>query len=375
MPGNLKGITVVSVEQAVAAPYASMRLASEGARVIKVERPEGDFARNYDTMVGGHSAYFLWLNRGKQSVCLDLKSDDDRALLKRVIAEADVLIQNLKPGTMAKLGLAVDELRAEHPRLIACSISGFGEEGPFADLKAYDLIVQAEAGLCSITGTPDGPARVGVSVCDIAAGMSAHAAILQALFHRERSGEGSTIKVSLFDALAEWMNVPYLQHVHGGFETQRSGVNHPSLAPYGAYATRGGGKVIFSVQNQREWAAFCEKVLDDTALATDPRFATNMERLDNREALDAIVLERFAQLEMDDALALLKVSGLACGRLNGIADLAQHPHLSTTPVKVGGEQVDVILPGAKAKGASVPKLSIPEKGQDTEAVTREFAAR
>ena len=372
MSGSLEGITVVSVEQAVAAPYASMRLAAEGARVIKVERPEGDFARNYDTMVGGHSAYFVWLNRGKQSVCLDLKSSEDRKLLRRVIADADVLIQNLKPGTMAKLGLAVDDLRAEHPRLIACSISGFGEEGPFADLKAYDLIVQAEAGLCSITGTPDGPARVGVSVCDIAAGMSAHAAILQALFHRERSGEGSTIEVSLFDALADWMNVPYLQHVHGGFETQRSGVNHPSLAPYGAYATETGQQVIFSVQNEREWVAFCDKVLGNGMLATDERFANNMVRLKHREALDAIIIERFKMLALDDALTLLKQSGLACGRLNGIADLAGHPHLSTVPVQVGDDTIEVISPGAKTKDAMQQTLCVPEKGQDTETIMREF---
>jgi crotonobetainyl-CoA:carnitine CoA-transferase CaiB-like acyl-CoA transferase len=361
---DLDGITVVSIEQAVAAPYASMRLAADGARVIKIERPEGDFARRYDTLASGQSAYFVWLNAGKESICLDLKLEEDKSLLLQIVSEADVVIQNLKPGTMAKLGLAIDDLRAQFPSLITCSISGFGEEGPFADLKAYDLIVQAEAGLCSITGTQDGPARVGVSVCDIAAGMSAHSAILQALFHRERTGEGSALEVSLFDALADWMNVPYLQHRYGGFETKRSGVNHPSLAPYGAYPTRDGRKIIFSVQNEREWVWFCEHVMGSSDLATNERFANNMLRLANREILDDLINARFAQLEMDEALELLKISGLACGRLNGVAELANHPHLRTRSVLSDGEAFEVIAPGVQKSGALPTQLSVPVKDQD-----------
>ncbi|WP_432199884.1 CaiB/BaiF CoA transferase family protein [Erythrobacter sp. W53] len=373
MSGDLSGIVVVSIEQAVAAPYASMRLAADGARVIKVERPEGDFARNYDDLVHGHSAYFVWLNRGKESVCLDLKDSKDKELLKKVIAKADVLIQNLKPGTMRKLGLAIDVLRKAHPKLICCSISGFGEDGPYSDLKAYDLIVQAEAGLCSITGTPENPARVGVSVCDISAGMSAHAAILQALFKRERTGEGTTIEVSLFDALADWMNVPYLQHRYGDFQTKRSGVNHPSLAPYGAYETGDGRKVIFSVQNEREWIAFRDKVMDDAALADDLRFATNMDRLANRRALDELIAIRFAKLTLEQAIELLEESSLAYGRLNSIGDLAQHPHLRTVEVVLGDKQAQVIAPGIRHSSEEFGPAKVPGIGANTDEVWSEFS--
>ena len=375
MTNDLDGILVVSVEQAVAAPYASMRLAADGARIIKVERPEGDFARNYDNLVHGESAYFVWLNRGKESLCLDLKQDADRALLKSIVAEADVLIQNLKPGTMAKLGLAIEDFRAAKPNLICCSISGFGEDGPYANLKAYDLIVQAEAGLCAITGSADNPARVGVSVCDIAAGMSAHAAILQALFRRERFGEGATIEISLFDALADWMNVPYLQHRYGDFETKRSGVNHPSLAPYGAYATSDGRMVIFSVQNDREWVAFRDKVLGDPALADDTRFTTNMDRLKHRAELDALIVARFAALSLDDAIALLEASGLAYGRLNDIAALAQHPHLRTASAILGEHSIDVIEPGVRRKDGVQSSSTVPAKGAQSAEIRAEFSNR
>jgi crotonobetainyl-CoA:carnitine CoA-transferase CaiB-like acyl-CoA transferase len=372
MSGDLEGVLVVSIEQAVAAPYCAMRLADAGARVIKVERPEGDFARNYDTLAKGQSAYFVWLNRGKESLCLDLKSDADKALLMRVIKDADVLIQNLKPGTMAKLGLPMEQLLADHPRLIGCSISGFGEEGPLSRLKAYDLIVQAETGLCSITGTPESAARVGVSVCDIAAGMTAHAAILQALFARERTGQGRQIEVSLFDALADWLNVPYLQHRYGNFETPRSGVNHPSLAPYGAYATQGGQQIIFSVQNQREWRQLCELVMEDAELADDPRFATNMDRLDYRAELDGLIASRFSSLTLKEASQLLEASGIAYGRLNSIEGLASHEHLRTVKVESEGGELHVIAPGAQFAGATPANPTVPEHGAHTQSIRDEF---
>lgn len=380
MSSDLAGVLVVSIEQAVAAPYCTMRLADAGARVLKVERPEGDFARNYDNLVAGQSAYFVWLNRGKESVCLDLKDAADRALLERMIAEADVLVQNLKPGTMAKLGLSMERLLSENPRLIGCSISGFGEEGPLSRLKAYDLIVQAETGLCSITGTPEAAARVGVSVCDIAAGMTAHSAILQGLYARERSGVGRRIEVSLFDALADWMNVPYLQHRYGGFATPRSGVNHPSLAPYGAYRVADGPQVIFSVQNQREWHQFCELVISDPSLADDPRFATNMQRLDNRAALDVLISQKFAQMTLADACALLEQSGIAYGRLNDIAGLAAHEHLRTLRIETEGGEIHVIAPGAQVADAAPvsgrPNSGVvPAKGAHSATIRAEFTPK
>ena len=282
---DLAGILVVSVEQAVAAPYLTSRLADAGARVIKVERPEGDFARSYDALVHGESAYFVWLNRGKESICLDLKTPGDAALLSAMIARADVFVQNLAPGVIERLGFGADALRAAHHRLITCAISGYGDDGPYRDLKAYDLLVQAESGLSSITGNESGLARVGVSVCDIAAGMTAFQAVLQALFARERSGAGRHIAVSLYHALADWMNVPYLQFVYGGKVPDRAGLNHPTIAPYGAYACGDGKAVLISIQNEREWATFCAEVLGDGAIATDPRFAGNTQRVANRPAL------------------------------------------------------------------------------------------
>lgn len=369
MTRPLEGVTIVSVEQAVAAPYASSRLADAGARVIKVERPEGDFARNYDTMVEGQSAYFVWLNRGKESIRLDLKTDDDLALLEQLIADADVFIQNLKPGSLDKLGLSLDALRQRHPRLIACEITGFGREGPFSHLKAYDLIVQAEAGLCSITGTPEGPARVGVSVCDIAAGMNAHAAILQALFHRERSGEGASIQISLFDAVADWMNVPVLQLAYAGYETRRAGVNHPTLAPYGAYGCADGKEVVFSVQNDREWVAFCARVLARPELTRADGFADNMARLVNRQALDQIVNRVFSAISSREAMMQLEAAGIACGRLNSVADMASHPHTRKVQVMTPEGPIDIIAPAPIFNGDKSPPLGrVPRLGEHDQVV-------
>nr|WP_315474562.1 CaiB/BaiF CoA-transferase family protein [uncultured Sandarakinorhabdus sp.] len=372
MSGPLAGLLVVAVEQAVAAPFASSRLADAGARVIKIERPEGDFARRYDSLAKGQSAYFVWLNRGKQSICLDLASEADRALLTAMLAKADVFIQNLKPGSLERLGFPVAELRGRHPRLICCTITGFGSDGPFSHLKAYDLIVQGETGLCAITGTPDGPARVGVSVCDIAAGMTAHAAILQALYRRERTGEGAAIEVSLFDALADWMNVPYLHHALGGRDTARAGVNHPSLAPYGAFRCKDGQQIIFSVQNQAEWRRFCALFLGDADMADDPRFAANMDRLRHRAALEQRVQAAFDTLDAAAAMARLEASGIAYGRLNDVAGLAAHPHLRTIAVATEAGELHVIAPAALVDGACAAARQVPALDADGNSLRAEF---
>ncbi|MGY4627163.1 CaiB/BaiF CoA transferase family protein [Bradyrhizobium sp. USDA 4486] len=369
----LEGITVVAVEQAVAAPYASSRLADAGARVIKVERPEGDFARNYDKLVQGESAYFVWLNRGKESICLDLTVEQDRSVLEAMVAQADVFIQNLKPGSITKLGFGSADLRKRHPRLITCDISGFGDGGALSHLKAYDLIVQAETGLCAITGTAQGPARVGVSVCDISAGMTALNAILQALLLRERTGERTAIQVSLFDAIADWMNVPVLQFDYGGYHTARAGVMHPSLAPYGAYRCADGKEVIFSVQNDREWVNFCTKLLKRPELIRHPDFLDNMHRIRARASLDEIIVYWFAQISSEEAMSELEAAGLAYGRLNQIEDVSKHPHLRRLPVSTPAGDIHVIAPGAIFDGETAPVLRpVPARGAHSRMLREEF---
>lgn len=369
---DLSGILVVSVEQAVAAPYCSSRLAEAGARVLKIERPEGDFARGYDRLVHGESAYFVWLNRGKESVCLDLRTEAARATLGRMIAEADVFIQNLAPGAIARLGFAPEELRARHPRLITVSISGYGDAGPYRRLKAYDLLVQAESGLSSITGTEEGMARVGVSVCDIAAGMTAHQAVLQALYARARSGEGRHIAVSLFHALTDWMNVPYLQYVYGGKAPLRSGLSHPTIAPYGAFAGSDGKLVLLSVQNEREWAAFCARVLGQPEIASDPRFADNSARVAHRAELDGLVAEIFAREPRDALVARLEQAAIAYGRVSDLEDLSQHPQNRYVEVETPTGPVRMLAPGALVDGASPEFGPVPACGAHTAAVLREF---
>ena len=322
---DLQGLVVISVEQAVAAPYASGRLAAAGARVIKVERPEGDFARHFDRYVNGSSAYFVWLNQGKESIRLDLKSEDDLGILRRMAAAADIFIQNLAPGAIGRMGLGAEDLRYRHPRLITCDISGYGEDGPYRDQKAYDLLVQAESGLASLTGVPDSPGRVGVSVCDIAAGMTAYQSILQALIGRGISGEGRAIKVSLYHAMADWMNVPYLQHVYGGHTPARPGLAHPTIAPYGVYACADGRAILLAIQNEREWERLCAIALEKPEIATDSRFANNPNRVANRPALDGIIGEVFSTLTRDEAIDRLEAAGIAYGRLSSLDDLALHP--------------------------------------------------
>ncbi|MGB1863086.1 MAG: CaiB/BaiF CoA transferase family protein, partial [Candidatus Puniceispirillum sp.] len=303
---ELDGLFVISIEQAVAAPYASCKLADAGARVVKIERPEGDFARKYDADALGSSSYFVWLNRGKESLRLDLKDADDLAMLHRMIARADIFIQNLMPGAIERLGFSSQSLRDTYPRLITCDISGYGSTGEFSQMKAYDFLVQAEVGLAQITGAPQAPGRVGVSICDIAAGMTAYQAILQAIIARYKTGLGRGIEVSLFGALADWMNVPYLQHHYGGKTISRPGLHHPSIAPYGAYQCGDGQVILISIQNEREWKRLCAEVLGDPSVASDSRFASNIARVENRVELDAMILSVFAQHNIQVVADLLK---------------------------------------------------------------------
>ena len=369
---DLSGLLVVSVEQAVAAPYAASRLADAGARVIKIEREEGDFARRYDRAVDGESAYFVWLNRGKESVVMDLKDPADQATLRRMIAKADVFIQNLAPGALARLGLDPDTLRRDNPRLITCSISGYGEDGPRKDLKAYDLLVQAETGLAEITGDGASRARVGVSVCDIAAGMTAFQAILQALIGRSVTGKGRHIAVSLFHALADWMNVPYLQYAYGGIYPERSGLNHPTIAPYGAYPCADGKPILFSIQNEREWAALCAEVLGDAAIATDPRFADNVARVANRTALDEIIVAAFATAPREAIAERLEAAKIAYGRVSSLEDLKNHPQNLHIAVDTPAGRKRMLAPGA-LHDRELPAFGpVPALGAHTEAVKREF---
>lgn len=370
--GDLSGLLVISIEQAVAAPYVSGKLADAGARVIKIERPEGDFARGYDHLVHGESAYFVWLNRGKESVCLDLKEPADKALVLRILEQADIFIQNLAPGAVERLGLAPDDLRARNPRLITLSISGYGDEGPYAGRKAYDLLVQAESGLSAITGNEAGPARVGVSVCDIACGMTAYQALLEALIARGISGKGRHISVSLFHALADWMNVPYLQYAYGGKVPERRGLSHPTIAPYGAFIASDGGALLFSIQNEREWARFCAEVLDAPVLSRDPRFSTNAQRVANREALDGLIAEVFARRPRADLAEALEAAGIACGQVSSMADLADHPQNRFVEVDTPTGPVRMLAPGAMVAGRQLHPGPVPTLGQHTEAVRAEF---
>ncbi|MFX0545072.1 CaiB/BaiF CoA transferase family protein [Roseovarius sp. S1116L3] len=373
MAGDLAGLVVVSVEQAVAAPYVSGRLAEAGARVIKVERPEGDFARGYDHLVHGESAYFVWLNRGKESVCLDLREEGDKALLHRMLAKADVFIQNLAPGAISRLGFDQAELREAYPRLITVAISGYGEDGPLKDLKAYDLLVQAESGLSQITGTGDAQARVGVSVCDIAAGMTAFQAVLQALIGRGITGKGRHLSISLFHALTDWMNVPYLQYVYGGKVPVRSGLNHPTIAPYGAYTCADGKDVLFSIQNEREWRVFCVDILGLPDLPQDPRFDSNSHRVEHRGALDEIIKPIFAKTPRDEMAERLEAARIAYGRVSTMDDLAQHPQNRFVEVGSPTGPVRMLAPGALADGEVVRPGDVPALGEHTEAVRAEFA--
>ena len=337
----LEGMIVVALEQAVAAPYCSSKLADAGARVIKIERPEGDFARGYDSAVYGESSYFVWINRGKESVALDLRSDDGKAVLHDLVAVADVFIQNLAPGAAERLGFGAQALREKYPRLITCDISGYGESGPLHQLKAYDLLVQAESGLVAVSGAPGPWGRIGVSICDISAGMNALIGVQQALLQRERTGRGSGVKVSLFDSAAELMAVPYLQARYGTGAPERVGLKHPSIAPYGAFTCSEGREVVLSIQNEREWSSFCKIVLDDESIAADPRFTGNRARIQNRTVLDEAVQAVFGRLTYAEAVDRLTEAQTAYGAINSVHDLINHPQLRTREMKVGGRSVQV----------------------------------
>ena len=341
----LEGLTVIAVEQAVAAPFCSSRLADAGAHVIKVERPEGDFARGYDAAAKGLSSYFVWLNRGKDSVVIDLATREGRASLEALIAGADVLLQNLKPGSMDKLGFSRERLRKDYPKLICCTITGYGDDGPYAHRKAYDMLIQAESGLASITGGPEAASRVGISVVDIATGATAHAAILEALFARTRSGEGADIRISMFDVMADWMAVPLL-NAEAGNPPKRMALAHPSIAPYGAFRSKDGKDILISIQSEREWKKLCADVLGQPELPNDPRFSNMVERVRNRALTDKTVGDLFASLTRDELLKRLADADIAFAEVNTTADLAVHPHLRRIEVATPNGPVSYAAPAA-----------------------------
>ncbi len=341
----LEGLEVVAIEQAVAAPFASSRLADAGAHVVKIERPEGDFARGYDNVAAGQSSYFVWLNRGKESVTLDLASDQGKTTLARLLEKADVLIQNLKPGSLARLGFDPKRLTRDCPRLITCSISGYGEVGPMSDRKAYDLLIQAESGLCSITGGPSEAARVGMSIVDVATGATAYSAILEALIRRGITGQGAQISVSMFDVMADWLTVPLLNH-EGGKSPKRVGLAHPSIAPYGVFQPKSGAPILISIQSDREWVKLCADFIGEASLGTDPRFATNVARVTNRTETDAAVANAFGRFDAEEAIALLSKANIALASVNDMAGLSGHTHLRRITVDSPNGPVSFPAPAA-----------------------------
>jgi formyl-CoA transferase len=367
----LSGLLVVSIEQAVAAPQCTCRLADAGARVIKVERPEGDFARDYDHVVHGESTHFVWLNRGKESVVLDLGAPKDKALLEAMLSRADVFVQNLKPGAIGKLGFAIARLRKDYPKLICCSISGYGESGPYAQRKAYDLLIQAESGVASVTGGPEAPARVGVSIVDIAAGLNAYMAILEALIARSRTGEGAEISISMFDGMAEWMTVPLL-HGQWGKPFERIGLAHAGISPYGVFKTRDGGDILISIQNDREWRVLAEKILGDASLGTDPRFATNTQRVANRPETDGIVARVFASYDAKTLEDMLARAEIGFGRVNDWELLLKHPHLRRIMVGTPTGPVQTPAPAPMFAGEQRHYGPVPALGEHSEKIRKEF---
>jgi itaconate CoA-transferase len=361
----LEGITVLAVEQAVAAPFCSSRLADAGATVIKVERPEGDFARGYDTAAKGQSSYFVWLNRGKQSVVVDLATKEGRAELEQLIASADVLLQNLKPGSMDKLGFSLERIRKDYPALVCCTITGYGDEGPYAHRKAYDLLIQAESGLASITGGPEGPSRVGVSIVDVATGATAHASILEALFARTRTGKGADIRISMFDVMADWLAVPLLNS-EAGNPPKRMGLAHPSIAPYGVFTSKDGKDILISIQSEREWKKLCAEVLKQPDLPNDPRLANVAERVRNRQLTDKIVGDVFGSLNREELIQRLEDADIAFGEVNTMADLTVHPHLRRIEVDTPKGIVTYSAPAAIFVGEPRQYGPVPGIGEHAE---------
>ena len=372
-PGKpLEGLLVISMEQAVAAPTCSAKLCDAGARVIKIERAEGDFARGYDAAANGLSTYFVWLNRGKESVCLNIKDSLDKALLEALVAKADVFIQNLAPGAMGRAGFGAAALREKYPRLITVDISGYGEEGEYAAMKAYDLLVQAESGLASVTGRAEGPGRVGFSVCDIACGTMAHAAVLEALIERSITGRGKGVAVSLFDGMADWMNVPLMFFEGTGKTPARIGMAHPSLCPYGAFESRDGAQILISIQNEREWADFATHFLGDAGLTSRAEFATNMARVANRPMVDAHIAGVFASRTRSECVAALGAANTAYGFINGVEGLASHKALRRVVVETERGPVAMAAPAARFSDGARALGPVPALGAHTEAVRQEF---
>ena len=371
---DLEGITVIALEQAVAAPYVSGRLAEAGARVIKIERAQGDFARQYDQLVRGQSAYFVWLNAGKESVTLNLKDSSDAALFRNMLGAADVFIQNLAPGALGRLGFEQEQLTKDFPELIICSISGYGETGPYRTQKAYDLLIQAETGLCSVTGINDELTRVGVSVSDISAGMTAYQDILQGLFARERDPEhkGRVINVSLYHATADWMNVPYLQHRYGQFTPKNQGLKHPSIAPYGAFVCGDAKQILFSIQNEREWKDFCHQVLEDDTLIRHKHFSDNSRRLEHRGELEQLIVENFSTFDREQIIKRLAAANIAYGRVSDLDDLANHPQNRYRYIDTPKGNVKALGRGTVIEGKANTTLSVPELGQHNKNVRAEF---
>ena len=369
---DLDDLLVVSLEQAVAAPFCSNRLARAGARVIKVERAEGDFARRYDSVVHGESAYFVWLNQGKESLVANIKDADDAELLYRILARADVFIQNLAPGAAARAGFGSDALRQRYPRLICCDISGYGESGEYREMKAYDLLVQCESGMASITGTPEAPGRIGVSACDINCGQQAYTAILEALIAREKTGQGSTIRVSLFDGMAEWLAVPLLHYDYGGKIQRRVGINHATISPYGAYRCRDGGEVVIAIQNEREWQRFCQQILGDAALADDARLCSPQVRAQNRCFVDALIDRAFAEHDADAVVEHLRQADIAYGRINDMAGLSTHPQLRRHVVDTPSGEAELVAIAPIRSDRAEPRARVPELGEHSSAIRAEF---
>ena len=372
-PGKpLEGLLVISMEQAVAAPTCSAKLCDAGARVIKIERAEGDFARGYDAAANGLSTYFVWLNRGKESVCLNIKDPADKALLEALVAKADVFIQNLAPGAMGRAGFGAAALREKYPRLITVDISGYGEDGEYAAMKAYDLLVQAESGLASVTGRAEGPGRVGFSVCDIACGTMAHAAVLEAVIERSITGRGKGVAVSLFDGMADWMNVPLMFFEGTGKTPARIGMAHPSLCPYGAFESKDGAQILISIQNEREWADFATHFLGDAGLTTRAEFATNMARVANRPMVDAHIAAVFASRSRSECVAALGAANTAYGFINGVEGLASHKALRRVVVETERGPVAMAAPAARFSDGARALGPVPALGAHTAAVRREF---
>ncbi|CAN7516193.1 CaiB/BaiF CoA-transferase family protein [Variovorax sp. LjRoot290] len=375
MTRPLDGITVVSLEHAIAAPFCTRQLADLGARVIKVERPGGgDFARAYDQRVAGEASHFIWVNRSKESLTLDLKQPAAQAVLQELVAGADVLVQNLAPGAAARMGLGAEVLQAKHPSLIVCDISGYGEDGPYRDKKAYDLLIQSEAGFLSITGTADAPCKSGNSIADIAAGMYAYTGILAALLQRGKTGKGSHIDVSMLESLAEWMGYPMYYAYDGAPPPPRSAASHATIYPYGPFAAGDGGTVMLGLQNEREWRAFCEGVLMQAGLATDPRFDSNAKRNANREVLQALILETFAALSTAQVLERLDAAQIANARMNDMAGLWQHPQLQARErwreVESPAGAIPALLPPGRQSAFDYRMDAIPAVGEHTESILR-----